>query len=380
MKNSVLPSVSTPGPVLELDRVAIGYGREPVVSDVSFVVAAGEFVTLLGPSGSGKTSLLRAIAGFVPVTNGDIRLQGRPMAGVPPYERDIAVVFQNYALFPHMTVVQNLAFGPRTLGLPKAEIARRAQQVLRQVRLEAFGDRYPHELSGGQQQRVAIARALAMQPALLLLDEPMSNLDARLRAQMRIELIDLLKSLSVTAISVTHDQDEALAMSDRIVVMAEGGVRQIGTPGEIYQRPIDPFVAGFVGDANVIRATCRGEVHEGLARFDTEWGHPLHVRGCTLRADDAGLLLVRPEAITLPAGASGMPADAQAVEPNGDLNQLLGVFKSRAYMGATSEIRVTLHGEELLVRLPASHDRHDLVPGDSVCIQWDAAAVRAIRR
>jgi ABC-type Fe3+/spermidine/putrescine transport system ATPase subunit len=358
-------------PVLELHRVAVGYGREPVIRDVSFRVEQSEFITLLGPSGSGKTSLLRAIAGFLPTSDGEMRLQGEPMDGIPPYERDIAVVFQNYALFPHMTVEQNLSFGPRTLRLPRDEIADRVTQTLASVRLQGFGARYPHELSGGQQQRVAIARALAMRPLLLLLDEPMSNLDARLRAEMRVELAELLRSLRVTSVSVTHDQDEALAMSDRIIVMAEGGVRQIGTPADIYERPVDPFVAGFVGDANVIRARHAGAA-PGRVRFETDWGQPLHADAGALAAGEEGVLLVRPEAISL----SDAPTASQ-LPP--EYNVLRGHIRSRAYMGGSSEVRVQVGPGELLLKLPAGHDRPDLSVGDEVIAHFAPAAVRVIR-
>lgn len=356
--------------MLELHRVAVGYGRDPVVKDVSFRVEQGEFITLLGPSGSGKTSLLRSIAGFVPTSDGEIRLEGRAMDGVEPYERDIAVVFQNYALFPHMTVEQNLAFGPRTMRLPKKQIAERVAQTLAQVRLQAFGKRYPHELSGGQQQRVAIARALAMQPKLLLLDEPMSNLDARLRAEMRVELTALLKSLRVTSVSVTHDQEEALAMSDRIIVLAEGKVRQIGSPADIYQRPVDPFVAGFVGDANVIPARHGGQ-ELGLARFMTEWGQALRTAAGSLIEGERGLLLVRPEVILL-----CKPDELAYLSPARTC--LTGILKSRAYMGATTEVRVQVGPGELLLKLAAGRDGSDLVVGDTVLAHWDTSAARVI--
>ncbi|HVO88962.1 MAG TPA: ABC transporter ATP-binding protein, partial [Casimicrobiaceae bacterium] len=280
---------ATEATVLELRNVDIHYGPIKVVADASFAVAQGEFVTLLGPSGSGKTSLLRAIAGFVVPTSGEVRLHGARMENVPPFERDIGMVFQNYALFPHMTVAQNLSFGPRMMKIARAEIAQRVGEALAQVRLAEYAARYPHELSGGQQQRVAIARALAMRPSLLLLDEPMSNLDARLRAQMRTDLMLLLKSLGVTALAVTHNQEEALAMSDRIIVMSQGSIRQIGTPTQIYRQPADPFVADFIGDANVIRARY-SDASDGLARFELASGQSVYAATSANASGDCLLL------------------------------------------------------------------------------------------
>jgi ABC-type Fe3+/spermidine/putrescine transport system ATPase subunit len=358
--------------VLELRNVDIHYGRTPVVANASFDVAQGEFVTLLGPSGSGKTSLLRAIAGFVVPSAGEVRLHGARMENVPPFERDVGMVFQNYALFPHMTVAQNLSFGPRMLRIAKTEIERRVGDALARVRLAEYAARYPHELSGGQQQRVAIARALAIRPSLLLLDEPMSNLDARLRAQMRGDLIRLLKDLGVTALSVTHNQEEALAMSDRIIVMSQGEIRQIGSPTEIYLRPADPFVADFIGDANVVRARFAGASDRGLARFDAEDGT------CILAALSSGdtsercVLLVRPEAIKVGRDSG----EATAGSP---MNRMRGRVASCAYMGAFTEMRIAAAAQEFLVKRPAGPDVAGLAPGDEVVMEWDPAAVIALR-
>jgi ABC-type Fe3+/spermidine/putrescine transport system ATPase subunit len=359
-------------PILELHDVEICYGGDPVVSNASFSVDEGEFITLLGPSGSGKTSLLRTIAGFVTATSGEVRLQGVRMDKVPPYERDIGMVFQNYALFPHMTVAQNLSFGPRMMHIRKAEIDTRVSDALTQVRLSQYASRYPHELSGGQQQRVAIARALAIRPSLLLLDEPMSNLDARLRAEMRVELIALLKGLGMTAVSVTHNQEEALAMSDRIIVMAAGSIRQIGTPSEIYLRPADPFVAGFVGDANVIKGRHAGMVGN-VAHFETEWGQSIRVNGQARdRRDESCLLLVRPEAIELTRHAGDETSEASGV------NRVCGRLVSRAYMGAFIELRAIVGSQELLVKLPAGKEVPDMALGDEVLMQFECSAVQVL--
>jgi len=356
-------------PVLSLSAVDIRYGSTRIVEGASFDVAAGEFVTLLGPSGSGKTSLLRAIAGFVPVAAGDVRLSGELVNDIPAYERDVGLVFQNYALFPHMTVAENLSFGLRMMKMPKAEIATRVEEALHHVRLGAYAGRYPHELSGGQQQRVAIARALAMRPTLLLLDEPMSNLDARLRAEMRVELAALLRRIGATALSVTHNQEEALAMSDRVIVMAEGGIRQIGTPGDIYRYPADSFVAAFIGDANVIDATFAGADAEAT-RFTPPWGDTVRAAG-RVTEEGAALLLVRPEHI-------GVCAPGEAPDPAA--NHARGRLVARAYMGSCVEMRAALGAVELVAKVPAEHAAARLVLGDDVVFHWRAPAVRVIRR
>jgi ABC-type Fe3+/spermidine/putrescine transport system ATPase subunit len=365
-----LGSASTP--ILEVRGVDIRYGSTPVVANASFTVAQGEFITLLGPSGSGKTSLLRTIAGFVKPTSGEILLQGMRMDTVPPYERDIGMVFQNYALFPHMSVKGNLSFGPRMMRMPRAEIETRVADALAQVRLSDYGARFPHELSGGQQQRVAIARALAMRPALLLLDEPMSNLDARLRAEMRVELVSLLKGLGLTSIAVTHNQEEALSMSDRVIVMAEGGIRQIGTPSEIYLHPADQFVANFVGDANVVRATHAGMAGEH-AIFMSGWGQAINVAVFGQDCEQSTLLLVRPEAIELSADVGN-----EGGTPPGT-NRICGRLLSRAYMGAFVELRAQVGDCEILVKVAAGQEAPNVQVGDPVLLHWKAESVRAIR-
>jgi ABC-type Fe3+/spermidine/putrescine transport system ATPase subunit len=294
------------------------------------------------------------------------------MENVPPFERDVGMVFQNYALFPHMTVEQNLSFGPRLSRVPKGEIAARVGDALAQVRLVDYGARYPHELSGGQQQRVAIARALAMRPSLLLLDEPMSNLDARLRAQMRGDLMTLLKGIGVTVLAVTHNQEEALAMSDRIIVMSQGAIRQMGTPMEIYMQPADPFVADFIGDANVIRARYTG-VQGELACFEAEWGQSIHAVARPGDPADACILLLRPEAIRIGHDRGGHGE-------NEGINRIRGRLASRAYMGAFVEIRVSAGTQEFLVKKPAGPGNADFGVGDPVLIEWDATAVVALSR
>jgi spermidine/putrescine ABC transporter ATP-binding subunit len=229
------------------------FGDATALHKVSLSVRPGEFMTLLGPSGCGKTTVLNLVAGFFSPDGGEILIGGERVNDVPTYKREIGMMFQNYALFPHMTVAANIGYGLKMRGLSKAEIARRVGDALALVKLAGYEDRKPRQLSGGQQQRVALARALVINPKVLLLDEPFSALDKNLRASMQVELRDIQRKLGVTTIFVTHDQSEALSISDRLAVMSEGRVRQLGTPEEIYRRPCDRFVASFIGDANVLR-------------------------------------------------------------------------------------------------------------------------------
>ena len=245
--------------MLKLRNVCKRFGSDvDAVVDVNLHVEPGEFVFLLGPSGSGKTTTLRLIAGFGHPTSGDIELAGESIADVPPYKRDIGMVFQRYALFPHLTVAENTAFGLKMRGMPDRERPKRIEETLTMVRLDGLEKRFPHELSGGQQQRVALARALAYRPALLLLDEPLANLDRRLRDEMRIELKRIQKEAGTTMLFVTHDQEEALTLGDRIAVMHDGRLEQVGTPAKVYYQPATRFVASFIGDMNFVRGSVLG--------------------------------------------------------------------------------------------------------------------------
>ncbi len=250
---------------IELDGVGKRYGAVTAVREVHLTIAAGEFLTLLGPSGCGKTTLLRMIAGFEAPTAGRIRLGGEDITAVPPHLRPVNQVFQGYALFPHLSVRGNVAFGLRMRGVPRAETGRRVDEALALVALEGLGERFPHELSGGQRQRVAVARAVVCRPQVLLLDEPFSALDAKLRQSMRAELQALQRRLGMTFVLVTHDQDEALALSDRIVVLHGGAIEQVGPPREIYHRPATEFVADFVGHANLVPAERTGGTADRVA-------------------------------------------------------------------------------------------------------------------
>src|SRR5215216_7222279 len=242
-------------PILELRRLSKRFGDFAAVDDLSLEIASGEFLTLLGASGSGKTTTLRMIAGFEPPTAGEILMGGEPIAALPPFKRDINTVFQHYALFPHMSVRDNIAYGLRMRRVPAAEREERVSRSLEMVKLEELGARAPRQLSGGQQQRVALARALVNRPRVLLLDEPLGALDLKLRKEMQLYLKDLQHEVGITFIYVTHDQEEALTMSDRIAVLRDGRIEQVGAPAEVYERPATPFVAGFIGQTNVFSGT-----------------------------------------------------------------------------------------------------------------------------
>ena len=256
---------------VEFEHVAKRFGGAVAVKDFTLTIRPGELVTLLGPSGCGKTTTLNLLAGFEYPEAGAIRVDGQSIESLPPHRRDTALVFQGYALFPHLTVARNVAFGLEIRKRPRDEITRRVGEVLELVQLAGFADHYPRQLSGGQQQRVAIARALAIEPRVLLLDEPLSNLDAKLREEMRGEIRALQQKTGITAMYVTHDQEEALSISDRVVVMNAGLIEQVGTPRDIYRAPASPFVANFIGGANLIPVRVCG-FHDGEARVVEEDG------------------------------------------------------------------------------------------------------------
>jgi spermidine/putrescine ABC transporter ATP-binding subunit len=242
------------GIAVELGGVTKRFGKITALDDVSLLIRRGELMTLLGPSGCGKTTLLNLVGGFLTPDSGEIAIDGQRITQVPAYRRQIGIMFQSYALFPHMSVAANVGYGLKMRRIAKPEIARRVAEALALIKLEGLDDRKPRQLSGGQQQRVALARALVIRPKVLLLDEPFSALDRNLRASMQVELKEIQRKLGVTTIFVTHDQSEALSLSDRIAVIADGRIRQLGTPDEVYRRPVDRFVASFVGDVNVLRA------------------------------------------------------------------------------------------------------------------------------
>jgi len=316
---------------IEFRKVSKFYGDIAAVRDVSFTVAAGTLITLLGPSGCGKTTTLRLIAGLELPSSGTIVIGGADVTRTPASERDVSMVFQSYALFPHMTVIGNVGYGLSVARLPGSEVQRRAQAALATVGLTGFDRRLPSELSGGQQQRVAVARALVLEPSVLLFDEPLSNLDARLRRQMREEIRDLQRRLSLTVVYVTHDQSEAMAVSDRIVVMNNGGIVQQGAPRELYEQPRDAFVAGFMGDANRVRGT--------LTRIDQ--------RLCELAI---GPLSVMVEHRGLPEGPVEVAIRPESVEVRAANGRgLSGTVRTATYLGGTMEYTIATDVGELYV-------------------------------
>jgi len=335
---------TTSEPVLELDGFAKRYGSQDVIGDLSIAVRDGEILTLLGPSGCGKTTTLRLIAGLEAPNDGQVRLQGEIVSGdgqfVPPEDRDVGVVFQDFALFPHLTARENVAFGLQ--DRPEDERADRVDDLLELVGLETHGDHYPGELSGGQQQRIALARSLAPEPEMLLLDEPFSSLDVDLRVEMREEVRRIIKQTGVTAISVTHDQEEALSISDRVAVMNDGDIEQIDTPQQVFQQPESRFVAGFLGHASFLS----GEVHGDSV--DTALGRVLRddVHGLAHQYDGSVVdLLVRPDDVTA-YPAAGAEADGRVVY--------------RRYLGPTVLYRVELDGGETIECMHNHSDRIDL--------------------
>jgi putative spermidine/putrescine transport system ATP-binding protein len=343
-----------------LTRLSKHYGTTVAVADVSLTVAEGELVALLGPSGCGKTTTLRMVAGFIPPTAGSITIGGRDVTHLPPHRRDTGMVFQSYALFPHMTVAENVAFGLEMRKVPKAERDSRVAEALRLVRLDQLGGRFPRQLSGGQQQRVALARALVVKPGVFLLDEPLSNLDAKLRAEVRVEIRTLQQRLRLTTLFVTHDQEEALTMADRLVVMHKGVVQQVGTPEELYERPANAFVAGFIGKSNFFPGRL-----ESAGLFRTDGGLALTCAVDGVAPGAPALLALRPERIALDPSA---PSD----------NTLPGTVAMVTYLGALTEARVRLSdGSETLVVQPTpppDSGRPRLAPGDSVTLGFAAAA------
>ncbi len=314
---------------VELRGVRKTFGEFVAVDRMDLTVEQGEFMVVLGPSGCGKTTTLRIIAGFAEVTEGEIHIGRRDVTTEPPHKRNIGVVFQAYALFPHLTVFENIAFGLRRRRKPNDEVARKVEEALRLVKLEGFRERYPRQLSGGQQQRVAIARALAIEPDVLLLDEPLSNLDAKLRLEVRREIRRLQRYLGITTILVTHDQDEAMSVGDRLVVMNQGRIQQIGTPKALYQRPANEFVATFIGVANLLD----GRVERG--RFVTPSGLEI---ACAALAPESRRLMVRPESVEV------LPE-----RPLDGTNVFEGIIEEITYVGASSLVPIRLDSGDRLI-------------------------------
>jgi len=356
------PARAASGHALRLHGLSKHYGAFVAVEDVSLEIGQGEFVTLLGPSGSGKTTILMAIAGFVAPTAGRILLDGRDITGVPPERRNFGMVFQGYALFPHMTVAENVGFPLRVRRLSRAERDMRIRAALDLVQLERFADRLPKQLSGGQQQRVALARALVFEPALLLLDEPLSALDKKLRADLQEELKALHRRVGRTFVNVTHDQEEALSMSDRIAILDHGRLVQAGSPGELYERPSTRFVADFLGKSNFLQGTVREAMPGG---FGVAIGGTRVSQAAATRPalGTPALLSLRPEKIALLG--PGEAAD----------NEVAGTIAAWSYLGADFSLRVAARDlGELRLVMPAWRAPFTPSEGLPVRLGWSADA------
>ncbi len=355
--------------VIGIDRVTKRFGEFTAVREADFEIRRGEFFSMLGPSGCGKTTTLRMIAGFEQPTAGRITLEGRDVSRVPPYRRNVNTVFQNYALFPHMSVFDNVAFGPRSKRVAKAEVADRVRALLDIVRLADYADRKPAQLSGGQQQRVALARALVNYPSALLLDEPLGALDLKLRQAMQLELKRIQREVGITFVYVTHDQEEALTMSDRIAVMNDGCVEQIGSPEVIYHEPESVFVAGFIGSANLLPATVVSLAHD-RAEVTIAGGERVSVPVGRLKteAGAAATVMVRPERIRLVRDQS--PGVATCVS-----TRVIGV----TFQGPV--VRAALRagdGTEVVAHVGPEDDLPVLRPGDAMWATWDDDAARLL--
>ena len=325
--------------VLELSHVTKRFGDFTAVSDVSLTVDKGRILSLLGPSGCGKTTTLRMVSGFEEPNEGDIFIAGQDMKGKRPYERNVGLLFQDYALFPHMTVVQNVGYGLKNRGYEKRRIPARIDEMLELVKLTGLENRRPAQLSGGQQQRVALARALAVSPEVVLLDEPLSALDAKLRQELRVELKEILSAVGATTIVVTHDQEEAMSLGDTVIVMSEGRIIQQGRPTEIYADPKTRFVAEFIGRSNWFSGRLGAEVAENVREFTTSDGHRVLVPrpGGPTSDRDAWEICIRPERIRIDvAGSAGTAA--------GPANRLRGTVRDIAHLGAAIHLVIELEG------------------------------------
>jgi ABC-type Fe3+/spermidine/putrescine transport system ATPase subunit len=334
--------------VIEVEGLVVRYGDATAVDGVGFSVRHGELVTLLGPSGCGKTTTLRAIAGLEKPSGGSITLDGLTMysaearRNVPTEKRGVSMVFQSYAIWPHMSVFENVAYGLRVRRLPREEVRRQVDRALQLVQMQAFADRAATRLSGGQQQRVAVARAIAFSPEVVLFDEPLSNLDAKLRAEMRVELRELQRQLSFTAVYVTHDQEEALAISDQVIVMNTGRIEQIGTPQQIYDRPGTKFVADFVGSANLLPGrVAAGTAQGNTVRFDTK-------AGTSLRVTTSAPVNGSEDTVALRASYVNLSTQAQP----GMVNAVPGRIQRRLFHGDFNEYVVAWPEGQLIVRRP----------------------------
>lgn len=362
----IVVDTSSP-PAIEIRDLTKSYDGPMVVNHINLAVKQGEFVTLLGPSGSGKTSTLMMVAGFETPTGGDIVLAGQSIVDVPAKKRDLGIVFQSYALFPHMTILENVAFPLRMRKVPKARRMKAAAEMLERMHLDQFLERKPRQLSGGQQQRVALARALVFGPKALLLDEPLGALDKRLRDRLQTEIKTIQQRMGVSVLFVTHDQSEAMMMSDRIAVMNHGGIEQLGTPEEIYSRPASSFVATFLGETNLLPCSVEsvaGDVATVTLSDGTRSG-ACAPQGCPADADMA--ISVRPERMRVLG-----PQETAACS-------ITAIVTSSVFLGAAHRVAVAGLGQELVALLGDAARMPDVRPGDQVCLGWDPEDAQLLR-
>ena len=356
---------------LDIEGVSKTFGDVVALADVDLGIAAGEFVTILGPSGSGKTTLLKVIAGFETADSGSIRVDGSDVTDLDPALRNIGMVFQNYALFPHLSVARNVGYPLAMRGLAKGEIAKRVGEALEMVELGGMAERLPKQLSGGQQQRVALARATVFQPRLLLLDEPFGALDRKLRDQMQLEVRRLQRRLGLTTLFITHDQEEALIMSDRVAVMAKGRLQQVGPPLEIYEAPANPFIADFIGESNIFSGTIEAR-GDGVLSVGLAGGLSIQVPSrldLAARVGQRAKVMVRPERF-VDLNVGGAPAT---------VNRIDGLVAESAYIGVSDKYRfATAAGLNVLVRLPSGPMSRRYSPGEPIAAGFHAADARLI--
>lgn len=340
-----------------LEGVNKKYGAVEVIANLNLDVRKGELIALLGPSGCGKTTTLRMIAGLIAPTAGKIAVGGRDVTHIAPHGRDMGLVFQSYALFPHMTVAKNVAFGLEMRGLPRAEIGAKVTKALGMVQLEHLAGRKPRELSGGQQQRVALARALVIEPSILLLDEPLSNLDAKLRDEMRTQIRDIQQQLGITTVFVTHDQVEALSMCDRIVVMKGGLIEQVGTPHEIYERPATPFVASFVGRTNRIKGVKNADGGIQIASSTIRSAHS---------AEEGNVMvMMRPHRIHIDWNLTG------AEQQNETANRIAASLSRITFVGDVIQYHFDVGGSEFIVEESTTKSEESHHPGEKAMLSWN---------
>jgi len=348
--------------VLRIENLVKSFGDVNVLKHIDLAVQEGEFISLLGPSGCGKTTMLRILAGLEEPTSGRIIVKGNDMKGIPPYKRYNGMVFQNYALFPHLTVEQNILFGLQMHSVEKKQARTMVQDVIELTHLQGLEKRYPREMSGGQQQRVALARALVLHPNLLLLDEPLSNLDAKLRKEMQIEIRNIQQKLHVTTVFVTHDQEEALVMSDRIAVMNRGVIEQVGKPDELYEFPATKFVANFIGTANILEGKLVEDLDGSLGKVELGSDTVVITNRQHVKVGDTVMFSLRPERITLRKDGNSLGAG---------WNIQKGKIQSKNYLGKSTKFQILLEsGTIVSVERPADSSALSLQSGEDAYIGW----------